>query len=85
MKIVCAWCNKNMGEKNGRGVEGVTHGMCKQCLAKFMAKVESNISARDEQDERVKPRISKDAPPSAIFSYFPDNETELKTVPGEEW
>ncbi len=51
IKIVCAWCNKNMGEKNGRGVEGVTHGLCKQCFAKFRVKVESNISARDEQDE----------------------------------
>lgn len=60
MKIVCAWCNENMGEKNGRGVEGVTHGMCKQCFAKFMAKVESNISARDEHDEQRQKFISAD-------------------------
>ena len=54
MKIVCAWCNKNMGEKNGRGVKGVTHGICKQCFAKFMAEAEINIGARDEQDEQVR-------------------------------
>ncbi len=54
MKIVCAWCNKNMGEKNGRGVKGVTHCICKQCFAKFMAKVESNIGAGGEQDEQVR-------------------------------
>ncbi len=52
MKIVCAWCNKNMGEKNGRGVDGVTHGICKQCFAKFMAKVEGTIGARGGQDEQ---------------------------------
>jgi len=37
------------------------------------------------QYEKVKPRILKDAPPSAVFSYFFDNETELETVPREEW
>jgi len=37
------------------------------------------------QYERVKSRILKDAPPSAVFSYAFDNETELGTVPGEEW
>ncbi len=52
MKIVCAWCGKDMGEKDGRGVEGVTHGQCKQCFTKFMAKLESNTSARDKQDGR---------------------------------
>ena len=52
MKIVCAWCGKDMGEKDGRGVEGVTHGQCKQCFTKFMAKVESNTRARDKQNGR---------------------------------
>ncbi len=37
------------------------------------------------QYEKVKPRILKDAPLSAKFSYAFDNETELKAVPREEW
>ena len=37
------------------------------------------------QYEKVKPRILKDAPPSAVFSYAFDNETQLKTAPREEW
>jgi hypothetical protein len=49
-----------MGEKNGRGIEGVTHGICKQCFAKFMAKVESNIGAGDEQDEQRQKFIPAD-------------------------
>ncbi len=28
MRIVCAWCNKDMGEKDGKGVGGVSHGLC---------------------------------------------------------
>jgi len=37
------------------------------------------------QYEKVKPRILKDAPPSAKLSYAFDNETEIKAVPREEW
>lgn len=32
LKIVCAWCGKDMGEKDGEGVEGVSHGICEDCL-----------------------------------------------------
>jgi len=37
------------------------------------------------QYEQVRLRILKDAPPSAIFSYVLDYESELKPVPREEW
>jgi len=37
------------------------------------------------QYEKVKPRILKDAPPDAVFSYAFDNETDLRIVPREEW
>ena len=43
MKIVCAWCHKYMGEKDGEGVEGVSHSICRECLVKLMTKVESKI------------------------------------------
>ncbi len=32
--IVCAWCGDKMGEKDGHGQTGVTHGICADCLAK---------------------------------------------------
>lgn len=32
LKIICAWCLKDMGEKDGEGVDGVTGGICKYCL-----------------------------------------------------
>ena len=37
------------------------------------------------QYEEVKEKILKDAPPDAVFGYFPDCETELQIVPRQEW
>ncbi|MFC2041499.1 hypothetical protein ACFLTY_04175 [Chloroflexota bacterium] len=37
------------------------------------------------QYEEVKGKILRDAPPNAIFGYFPDREKELEKVPREEW
>jgi len=33
IKIVCAWCGLDMGEKDGEGQAGISHGMCPECLA----------------------------------------------------
>lgn len=37
--IRCAWCGRDMGEKDGQGQEGVSHGICKSC-AKELEKEE---------------------------------------------
>ena len=34
MKIVCAWCGEEMGEKDGEGIDGVSHSICESCLSK---------------------------------------------------
>ena len=39
MKIVCAWCKKEMGNKDGDN-ETITHGMCEQCETKFEKQIE---------------------------------------------
>jgi len=31
LKIICGWCGKDMGEKDGQGQTGITSGMCEQC------------------------------------------------------
>jgi len=36
MKIVCAWCNKDMGQKEPLSDKSTTHGMCKECFKKIM-------------------------------------------------
>lgn len=54
MKIMCAWCDKEMGEKNGEGLEGVSHSICGECLDKLEAEVENETGAEDEQiDKRL--------------------------------
>ena len=31
LTVVCAWCGKVIGEKNGNGQSGTTHGICPEC------------------------------------------------------
>lgn len=35
IQVVCAWCGADMGEKDGEGQEGISHGICEECLGKF--------------------------------------------------
>jgi len=55
MKIICAWCKKDMGEKNGEGVEGVSHSMCEECFAQSEEKagnrsgIESGANTREKK------------------------------------
>lgn len=39
LKIVCAWCNKDMGEKPSQQ-SGITHGICESCKQKALKKLE---------------------------------------------
>ena len=52
MKIVCAWCGKDMAERNGNHEEGVTHGMCEECFTKIKTKIkdENGICEDNEPD-----------------------------------
>lgn len=36
LKVVCAWCGKDMGNKPSQGVTGTSHGMCQECYNKNM-------------------------------------------------
>lgn len=43
MKIECAWCGKNMGEKDGEGIEGVSHSVCEECYEKMTPDAQKNM------------------------------------------
>jgi hypothetical protein len=47
----CAWCGKDLGETDGEGVEGVSHGMCEAC-AKNYASEDAIAEALAEKGER---------------------------------
>lgn len=40
MYEVCAWCKKDLGEKEPIENKIITHGMCEECLAKFKKKIQ---------------------------------------------
>jgi len=48
MKIVCAWCGKDMGEKDGEGVEGPSHSVCEECLDKLKQEGKNKTGAKDD-------------------------------------
>ena len=35
MRKVCAWCQADMGEIEGKGETGTTHGICPACQVKY--------------------------------------------------
>ena len=39
MLSVCAWCGKDLGEMEGKGQTGTTHGICEECKEKELAKI----------------------------------------------
>ena len=42
MKVVCSWCGRDTGEKDGKNIEGVSHGICGDCVAKLEARRAGN-------------------------------------------
>ena len=40
LKVVCSYCGVDMGEKDGEGIEGTSHSICKTCLNKEIAEPE---------------------------------------------
>lgn len=59
MKIICAWCDKDMGEVDGEGVEGVSHGICDECLKKIEAEEGLTVSEEEPVTEVKKKRKGK--------------------------
>ncbi len=39
MSVACAWCGKDMGEKDGGGQTGTTSGICEECKEKELEKI----------------------------------------------
>jgi hypothetical protein len=33
--VECGWCGKYLGQKDGKGVSGISHGICPECSEKF--------------------------------------------------
>lgn len=48
MKVICAWCKKDMGTKNGApGTHNdVSHGICPECKARVQEEIRQQIALR---------------------------------------
>ena len=65
LKIVCSWCQKELGEKEGEGVDGISHGICDDCLLhnfphlydKIKGKLE--VSSMDDIYKNIKKEVKK--------------------------
>ena len=44
MKVVCAWCGKDTGEKDDKAMKGSFLGICSVCVAKLEARPVVNYS-----------------------------------------
>jgi len=51
MEKVCAWCGKDLGEIEGKGQTGTTHGICQECEEKELKKIKDK--KRREERRRV--------------------------------
>ena len=58
---------------------------CSNNMVMVFDKKGEQIPEYQGQYEEIKEKIVKDAPPSAVFGYFSDYETELQIVLREEW
>lgn len=43
MEIICAYCGKHMGFKDGEGTRGVSHGICIECFHFQVLQLENTI------------------------------------------
>jgi len=40
MQVICAYCGEYIGEMDGKGIEGISHGICETCYQTQMAELE---------------------------------------------
>lgn len=50
MKVKCAWCGKDMGEKPPLDDDSTTHGMCEDCFKKTMEDIDK-ITQEEAKDD----------------------------------
>ena len=40
IEIRCAWCQKHLGTKDGKGTKGISHGICPECREKVLKEID---------------------------------------------
>ncbi len=60
MNIVCAWCGAGIGKKDGRGVSGTSHSMCKKCFNSLVLPAEDEEKTTDGLNLQTAPDDAAD-------------------------
>jgi len=50
MKVICAWCGKNLGEQF-KEIGGVSHGVCDECLKNMRVKPNNDNNTKNKAVE----------------------------------
>jgi len=63
IKIVCAWCHRQMREESDRGVEGISHSICTDCLNDLRTMmVNDSSSVVKRYQERLRSKRTRESP-----------------------
>lgn len=53
IEVICSYCKRVMGTKDGEGQEGESHGCCEECFEKIMKDLdEREAEFRGKESER---------------------------------
>ena len=47
LKIYCVWCRRYIGEKDEKGVEGISHTICEECTVKVLESAKKDKEKKD--------------------------------------
>lgn len=59
IKHVCAWCNMNLGETDGEGQEGTSHGICDNCKGRFSQTTKIQEPVKDLNMEELERQVEE--------------------------
>lgn len=74
IQVACGWCGKSLGEKDGEGQSGVSHGICPTCSEKYFPETFLTCTRCGRTGPEVRPGYqwaTGDAAPHAT-PYCPD-------------
>ena len=52
MKVICAWCGKDLGSKEGNGIEGTSHSICDRCADKLVLEMKRLLESGECIEEQ---------------------------------
>ena len=93
IEVICMYCHKDMGIKPGKGVNGVSHGICKECEPIMERELEAIEEAEalvdvpeilDEVRDRI-PMVTEAEYDAGMYPADADELIILDVEPEDPW